>query len=233
MLVELDYVGQQTRRACYSPAIRSAVGRRIVVTLNDALRRLLPLEGELVLSKFCQGGRLLEEEPVNTVQHLAHKLIKLCIAELPRQELDGGCSVVLLDLGDLLLVLLCQVALQPPVLFAALITGELAEERSEPTDQTGPGADGCAWQTKNLAFGSTREGTTRYDSNICEECACKLRVELPVIDQVVEVFELNFRAALLQRSQIDAVISLLHPQVVQAYGFAGQFDILCGLEQVV
>src|SRR5262249_28438925 len=53
------------------------------------------------------------------------------------------------------------------------------------------------------------------------------------VDQAVEVGELNFRAASLQRRQRDAVRGLLHLQVVQAHGFAGQFDVLNRLEQVV
>ena len=80
------------------------VGRRVVVALNDALRRLPAARTRAGSRQVWPGGRLLEEEPVDPVQDLAHELIELGTGELPRQELDGGSGVVHLDLSDRLLL---------------------------------------------------------------------------------------------------------------------------------
>ena len=160
VLIELNDVGKQTSRAGHPAAVRTTLGRRVVVALNEALRRFLPLEGELVLGELGHGGRLLEEEAVDPVQDLAHELVELGTGELPGQELDGGCGVLHLDMRDRLLlrrhrqlidrhedllaadedVPLRQVPLKSPVLFAAFLTGDLAEDRSKSTGQTADSA---------------------------------------------------------------------------------------------
>ena len=82
-------------------AVRAAIRSVHIVALNNSLGDVLPLEGQLVFGKFCQSGGLLEEEPIDPVQNLAHELIEFRIGELAGQETDVSCRVVSLDLSDL------------------------------------------------------------------------------------------------------------------------------------
>src|SRR5262249_36626674 len=78
------------------------------------------------------------------------------------------------------LILLCQVALQDPLLFTALLTGDLAEKRSEASEQT-----------------ATRVGTTHHGPNDPKDRARYLPVARPFADELLVVAYLNLRALLL------------------------------------
>src|SRR5262249_23246629 len=155
-------------------------------------------------------------------------------------------GVVLLDLGDSLLlrrhrdlivgdgyllvangfVLLREIAVQPPVLFAALITGELAEDRSKTSSDVLAATAGSSYCGRYTLRSQTRATGGESGSHHTDPCGPQtefLPKTGPSFNQIVEVIELNFRAAFLQRRQTDTVVSLLHPQVVQAHSLASQF----------
>ena len=101
VLVELGHVGQEALGA--GQAVRVGRGRagqptrhsRPVVVADEGGGELLPLESELCLGELRHRRRLLEEEPVNPLEHAAHPLVQLGRADLAgREEVEDLLRVV-------------------------------------------------------------------------------------------------------------------------------------------